>query len=169
MALSWAPMRTPDELVTAFRASGRKVTPQRERIFRILHDDPSHPSAEAVHAAVVADMPSVSLRTVYATLHELAEMGELRQLDLGTGSARFDPNTGDHHHLVCDHCGAVQDIDAHFPGVDLESDNPYGFVVDATQIVFRGRCRSCARDSAPSSTQINTDHMHNRQGASTDG
>ncbi len=136
-------MRSPDQLVTAFRSSGRKVTPQRERIFSILHDNPSHPTAESVHAAVVADMPSVSLRTVYATLHELAEMGELRQLQLGTGSARFDPNVGDHHHLVCDDCGAVQDIGARFPGVRLDPDNPYGFVADATEIVFRGRCRDC--------------------------
>ena len=140
-------MRSPDQLVTAFRASGRKVTPQRERIFSILHDNPRHPTAEAVHAAVVADMPSVSLRTVYSTLHELAEMGELRQIELGTGSARFDPNVVDHHHLVCDVCGAVQDLDTEFPGVALGSDNPYGFVVDATEIVFRGRCRQCATTS----------------------
>ena len=139
-------MRSPDQLVTAFRASGRKVTPQRERIFGILYDNPRHPPAEAVHAAVVADMPSVSLRTVYSTLHELAEMGELRQLEVGTGSARFDPNVVDHHHLVCDECGAVQDLDAQFPGVSLGSDNPFGFVVDAVQIVFRGRCRRCATD-----------------------
>ena len=140
-------MRSPDQLVTAFRESGRKVTPQRERIFTILHDNPRHPSAEAVHAAVVADMPSVSLRTVYATLHELAEMGELRQIELGTGSTRFDPNVTDHHHLVCDGCGSVQDIDARFPGVVLAADNPYGFVVDATEIVFRGRCQQCATRS----------------------
>ena len=136
-------MRSPDQLVTAFRSSGRKVTPQRERIFSILHDDPSHPTAEAVHAAVVADMPSVSLRTVYSTLHELAEMGELRQLQLGTGSARFDPNVDDHHHLVCDDCGAVQDIDVRFPGVELDDDNSHGFVPRTTEIVFRGRCRQC--------------------------
>ena len=137
-------MRSPDQLVAAFRASGRKVTPQRERIFRILHDNEAHPTADAVHAAVVVDMPSVSLRTVYATLHELAEMGELRQLELGTGSARFDPNTGDHHHLVCDRCGAVQDIDADFPGVALDPAEARGFEVATTQIVFRGRCRTCA-------------------------
>jgi Fur family peroxide stress response transcriptional regulator len=138
-------VRSPDQLVDAFRASGRKVTPQREGIFRALHDDPTHPTAEAVHARIVADMPSVSLRTVYATLHELAEMGELHQLDVGTGSARFDPNVTDHHHLVCDRCGSVQDVDAEFPGVVLADDNAFGFAVDSTEIVFRGTCRTCRR------------------------
>jgi Fur family peroxide stress response transcriptional regulator len=142
-------MRSPDQLVAAFRASGRKVTPQRERIFRVLHESHTHPTADAVHAAVVTDMPSVSLRTVYSTLHDLAEMGELRQLELGTGSARFDPNTDEHHHLVCDRCGAVTDFAADFPGVTLGADNPFGFRVDSTQIVFRGRCSSCAGGTEP--------------------
>lgn len=136
-------VRSPAELVTAFRSSGRKVTPQREGIFRILHENPTHPTAEAVHARIVQDMPSVSLRTVYATLHELAEMGELHQLQLGTGSARFDPNVDDHHHLVCVECGSVQDLDTEFPDVALGADNPFDFEVDTTQIVFRGRCRDC--------------------------
>jgi Fe2+ or Zn2+ uptake regulation protein len=135
------PMRSPAELATAFRSSGRKLTPQRERIFRVLHQNPAHPTAEAVHAQVVAEMPSVSLRTVYATLHELTEMGELVQLDLGTGSARFDPNLSDHHHLVCRSCGLVQDIELDVPA--FAADGSHGFRVDATQVVLRGRCAAC--------------------------
>ena len=143
-------MRPPSDLAAAFRSSGRKLTPQRERIFRVLHDNPTHPTAEAVHAQVVVDMPSVSLRTVYATLHELADMGELVQLDLGTGSARFDTNTADHHHLVCDSCGLVHDIDLDVPAFELAPDAAAGFHVDATQIVLRGRCASCdAATTAP--------------------
>ncbi len=156
-------MRSPDHLVAAFRSSGRKVTPQRERIFRVLHDNPTHPTAEAVHAQVVADMPSVSLRTVYATLHELAEMGELRQLQLGTGSFRFDTDTGEHHHLVCTQCGSVQDLHADFPGVALTPADAHGFVVDTTQIVFRGRCTSCAAAETPdpiSGIPSNTEEQH---------
>ena len=137
-------MRSPTDLVDAFRASGHKVTPQRERIFRVLFENPSHPTAEAVHAEVVADMPSVSLRTVYSTLQQLADMGELHQLDLGTGSARFDPNTAEHHHLVCDRCGRVQDIDLVVPDFDLDAEALAGFRVGETQIVFRGHCAPCA-------------------------
>ena len=153
-------MRSPDQLVTAFRASGRKVTPQRERIFRVLHDNQTHPTADSVHAAVVADMPSVSLRTVYSVLHELAEMGELRQLELGTGSARFDPNTADHHHLVCDRCGSVRDVAADFPGVSLGADNPFGFRIDATEITFRGRCAACASTNPETTNPDNNEEQH---------
>ncbi|HEX9258206.1 MAG TPA: transcriptional repressor, partial [Acidimicrobiales bacterium] len=103
-------MRTPAELTEAFRERGLKNTPQRQLIFKLLHGNHAHPTAEWVYAAAVAEMPSISLRTVYQTLNDLAAMGELQALDLGTGSARFDPNVDDHHHLVCSRCGSVRDV-----------------------------------------------------------
>ncbi|MGE3621305.1 MAG: Fur family transcriptional regulator [Acidimicrobiia bacterium] len=139
-------MRSAEELTALFRARGRKVTPQRQRIFRVLADSKVHPTAESVYAEVSADMPTISLRTVYQTLNDLAAMGELHPLDLGTGSTRFDPNLEPHHHLVCEGCGQVVDLHAEFPGVALPADNRFGFRVTATEIVFRGRCRSCRAD-----------------------
>ena len=93
-------MRSPTELTEAFRSRGLKITPHRQAIFRILHENEEHPTAEAVYATVVTEMPSISLRTVYQTLNDLAEMGELRALDVGTGSVRFDPNVDEHHHVA---------------------------------------------------------------------
>lgn len=136
-------MRSPEELTQIFRARGLKITPQRQTIFRVLHDSTVHPTAEAVFDTVRSEMPAISLRTVYQTLNDLAAMGEIQAIDLGTGSARFDPHTGPHHHLVCDVCGRVQDVEAEFPGVTVPDAAAFGFTVDATEIVFRGRCRDC--------------------------
>jgi Fe2+ or Zn2+ uptake regulation protein len=105
-------MRSPDALTEVFRGQGLKVTPQRQCIFRALHGNEQHPTADAVFDLVRAEMPTISLRTVYQTLNDLAAMGEVTPIDLGTGSTRFDPNLSDHHHLVCDRCGAVHDIAA---------------------------------------------------------
>ena len=138
-----AAMRSPEELTQIFRAKGLKVTPQRQSIFRVLHDSTVHPTAEAVYDAVSAEMPTISLRTVYQTLNDLAAMGEIQAFDLGTGSARFDPHIGPHHHLVCDVCGRVRDVEASFPGVAVPDGEADGFTVTATEIVFRGRCRAC--------------------------
>ena len=98
-------MKSPEALTEAFRARGLKVTPQRQAIFRALHENREHPSAESVYEQVAVEMPTISLRTVYQTLGDLAEMGEILQLDLGTGAARFDSNIDAHHHLVCGRCG----------------------------------------------------------------
>jgi len=134
-----SPVRSPAELSDRLRAGGRKVTPQREAVFRVLAGNDGHPTAESVHAAVTAELPMVSLRTVYQVLNDLTELGEIQAIDVGTGSARFDPNVEPHHHLVCTVCGRVRDVPARsVPTVDLG-----GFVVERAEIVFRGRCDGC--------------------------
>jgi Fe2+ or Zn2+ uptake regulation protein len=143
------PVHTPDELTVAFRYRGLKVTPQRQCIFRILHANELHPTAESVYAEAVAEMPTISLRTVYQTLNDLADMGEIRSLDLGTGSARFDANTDGHHHLVCDGCGRVRDVYVDDQAVRLPPRKTQGYRVTSTEIVFRGLCDQCSTNSTP--------------------
>lgn len=140
-------MKSPAELTDLFRQQGLKVTPQRQCIFRALHGNDQHPTAELVYERVTSEMPTVSLRTVYQTLNDLAAMGEINQIDLGTGSARFDPNLDVHHHLVCDGCGSVVDVDADFTDVQLPPGGVHGFEVSRTEIVFRGRCGPCRAGS----------------------
>ena len=140
-------MKSPTELTDLFRAQGMKVTPQRQCIFRALHGNDTHPTAELIYERVTQEMPTVSLRTVYQTLNDLAAMGEITHIDLGTGSSRFDPNLDAHHHLVCDSCGSVVDIEADFADVRVPAGATHGFEVSRTEIVFRGRCTAC-RDAA---------------------
>ncbi|MEY2404636.1 MAG: Fur family transcriptional regulator, peroxide stress response regulator, partial [Acidimicrobiaceae bacterium] len=129
-------MKTPAELTELFRARGLKVTPQRQAIFSVLHGDTAHPTAEWVYDAVSKSMPTISLRTVYQTLNDLAAMGEVHALDLGTGSSRFDPNVDVHHHLVCDECGRVVDVYADASVVRVPGPQKHGFTIDHTEVVF---------------------------------
>src|SRR3954468_11778012 len=113
-------MKNADELTTLFRDQGYRVTPQRQAIFRLLHDHASHPTVEALYERAAVDMPTMSLKTVYQTVHDLEALGEVRVLDLGTGSVRVDPNVdAEHHHVVCTHCGRVRDVPLAFDGVRL--------------------------------------------------
>ena len=82
MAARVPAMKSPAELTELFREQGLKITPQRVSIFKVLHENGEHPTAEAVYDAVRGEMPSISLRTVYQTLNDLASMGEVGQLDL---------------------------------------------------------------------------------------
>ncbi len=153
-------MRSPDELSDLFRASGRKVTPQRRRIFELLEGNSSHPTAESIYLELVKDMPTVSLKTVYMTLKELEEMGEVQCLDLGMGSSRFDPNVdGEHHHLVCVSCGKVRDFQLS-QNWDLKLQVPDEmFSVSKAEIVFRGTCATC-RVIGSRSVVENSDKVH---------
>jgi Fur family peroxide stress response transcriptional regulator len=134
-------MRSPEELTIAFRAAGLKVTPQRQLLFSLMHNNSAHPTADSLYAVASERMPGISLRTVYQTLTDLAEMGELLTIEVGAGAMRFDPNVSDHHHAVCDVCGAVQDV---YVNQAPELHGLDGFAVADAHIVYRGRCADCS-------------------------
>lgn len=139
-------MHSTRELADRLRASGRKVTPQRQSIVRALQGSALHPSAEMVYEAVRAELETISLKTVYQTLHDLVDLGEVAALDLGTGSVRFDPNVETpHHHLVCRSCAKVHDVYVDLPRLELPADAAQGYDVAGAEVVFRGRCGECRR------------------------
>ena len=138
-------MRTADELTTLFRDRGLRVTPQRQVIFRLLHGNDVHPTVEALHDSARTEMPTISLKTVYQTVHDLEAMGEVTLLDLGTGSVRVDPNVEHrHHHLICTVCGKVRDVTVDVGPLRLAPRDRRDFRVDDVQVNFRGVCDTCA-------------------------
>lgn len=136
-------MKTTDELTELFRTQGLRVTPQRQAIFRSLHGNDRHPTVESLYDAIRVDMPSISLKTVYQTVHDLDALGEVSLLDLGTGSVRVDPNVEQkHQHLVCSACGLVRDV----PLGALPNLPPRyrrDFRPDSVDVIFRGHCDEC--------------------------
>lgn len=160
-------MRTPHELTDAFRSRGLKVTPQRQLLFRLLFENTTHPTADALYGKAVRQMPGISRRTVYQTLNDLASMGELQSLAFDSGAVRFDPNVDEHHHVVCSVCGIVRDVYlARVEPITAEvgpqlgadgaevadvADDFEGFEIDQVAVVVSGRCRRCAgRDTSSS-------------------
>ena len=135
-------MLAPAELTRVFRARGLKVTPQRQLLFTLLHDNETHPTVEALFATASKLMPGISLRTVYQTLNDLAAMGELQVLQSAGGSTRFDPNVAHHHHAQCDRCGELHDV--YVDDLDrLQIRNLDGFHANSAHIVFSGLCAAC--------------------------
>ena len=149
-------VKSSGQLIEQFRAQGLKVTPQRQCIFEALAATAgSHPTAEVIWAEVVRQMPAVSLKTVYQTLNDLATMGVLTHVDIGTGSARFDTNSDRHQHVVCNRCNRVWDVDVDLTEEWIESKLPSQlpqelggrFFVSSSDLVVRGVCGTCAEDT----------------------
>jgi Fe2+ or Zn2+ uptake regulation protein len=137
-------VKTVDELTTRFREEGLRVTPQRQAIFRILYGVDSHPTVETLFEAARREMPTISRKTVYQTVHDLESMGEVELLDVGTGSIRVDPNVEHaHQHLVCTRCGTVRDVLVEVGDLRVPSRYRREFTVVAVEVVFRGVCDDC--------------------------
>jgi Fur family transcriptional regulator, stress-responsive regulator len=142
-------MKTADQLTSRFRDRGLRVTPQRQAIFRLLHGDDSHPTVESLHERASSEMPTISLKTVYQTVHDLEAMGEVELIHLGTGSVRIDPNVEhSHHHLICTRCGKVRDVLVDVGDLAIPARERRGFRVDDVEVNFRGICDECKAATA---------------------
>jgi Fe2+ or Zn2+ uptake regulation protein len=142
-------MTPVDVLTTRFRERGLRVTPQRQVIFRLLDGNVEHPTVESLYESARAEMPTISLKTVYQTVHDLEDLGEVHLLHVGTGSVRVDPNVEHpHHHVICTECGRVRDVLVDVADLRLPARDREGFVVSDVQVHFRGVCAECAGSSA---------------------
>jgi len=126
---------------------GYRLTPQRLMILSAIEESDSHISAEEIHARIVARYPNVNISTVYRTLELLKRLGLVTETDLGEGRVRYHPaEKGHHHHLVCQECGAIIDLDESLL-TPLKSAllQEYEFVADLKHLAILGRCVNCIR------------------------
>jgi Fe2+ or Zn2+ uptake regulation protein len=133
------------ELTDLLRERGMRVTSQRLLIERALRDHGGHLSAEQVHELVEPSLPGVTQQTVYSTLALLTELGVARRVAAPGASARFEARVDDHHHMVCQRCGAIEDIDARVQvGRAVGAAREAGFVPDSASVTVLGLCAACA-------------------------
>jgi Fe2+ or Zn2+ uptake regulation protein len=115
-------------------------------VAEVMVGDHVHLTAEAIHAAAQAVLPEISMATVYNTLNELVNMGEVLEISAGSGPKRYDPNTTiAHQHLMCVGCGTLRDVaPAGQETLVLPPDQQHGFQLAGVDIIFRGLCPVCA-------------------------
>jgi Fe2+ or Zn2+ uptake regulation protein len=137
-----------DALKELLRARGMRVTSQRLVIHRALREHGGHLSSEQVHAIVSPTLPGISQQTVYSTLGLLSQLGVARRVPVPGGTARFEARVDDHHHTVCDRCGAVEDLDVRVPVAPaLDAARAGGFHASSASLAVAGLCSRCAREA----------------------
>ena len=138
-------MSQPGEIVRRLSEKGCRLTPQRLMIVSAIENSDAHISAEEIYAQVIAKYPQVNISTVYRTLELLKRLGLVTETDLGEGRVRYHPaGKGHHHHLVCQECGAIIDLDETVlvPLKDVLL-REYGFSADLRHLAIFGRCVKC--------------------------
>jgi Fe2+ or Zn2+ uptake regulation protein len=125
---------------------GLRRTPQREILLGLVQSSTDHPTAEWLHQEARQILPDISLATVYRTLRMLKEKGLVYEFSGGASPSRYDGNPGEHEHVRCVRCGAVENVT--LPELaDLREHVAArtGFRMGRYPMVFHGLCESCAR------------------------
>jgi len=100
------------DLIKIFRENGHKVTTQRLAICKFILLRKDHPTADEIYQVLKNEYPSISLGTIYKTLHLLKEIGLIQELGFNAGSIRYDPDMDLHINMVCSKCGKIYDYKA---------------------------------------------------------
>jgi len=128
--------------MSPYRKLEIKLTPQRLAILKYLENNKEHPSAADVYEAVSKNFPTMSLATVYNTLKALKRRNNISELSIDPDKKRFDPDTENHHHLICVMCKRIVDVQCEFPLHVPEADR-HGFLVTGNHVDFYGLCPKC--------------------------
>jgi Fur family peroxide stress response transcriptional regulator len=121
------------------------ATHQRQVIYETVMSLPGHPSPEAIYDQVKAQIPSISLATVYKNIQTFLDSGMLKKVSTYHGALRVESNLKPHHHLVCVRCKSIMDVDADkIDPIRLRQRLPKGFQVTRIAVDILGVCENCA-------------------------
>jgi len=97
---------------TAIASKGFRLTGPRRAVVDALVDHAAPMTVAEIYAGLKDRQ--VNLVSIYRAVNLLCELGLLRVADTSKGTQRFElaeQFTGHHHHLVCQQCGGVEDLD----------------------------------------------------------
>ena len=126
------------------RSADLRVTSGRVAVLRALEQSP-HSTAEQVFELISGALPGTSPQAVYMVLNDLTRAGLTRKFEPAGSAALYERRIGDnHHHLVCESCGAVQDVDCAVGKAPcLTPSGGEGFRVREAEVTFWGVCAAC--------------------------
>ncbi len=91
--------------------------------------------------AALESVPRLGIATVYRTIKELVESGEIVPVDLPGENTRYEiSGKHHHHHFHCRKCEGVFEVEV----CNFEATVPRGFRLDDHEVVLYGLCASCA-------------------------
>jgi Fur family transcriptional regulator, stress-responsive regulator len=143
----------PAEIERLLRESSLRVTRPRVAVLTTVHEHP-HADTDTIIRVARERIGDVSHQAVYDVLRALTAAGLLRRIQPSGSVARYEARVGDnHHHLVCRSCGTIADVDCARGGAPcLTASDDHGFVIDEAEVIYWGRCATCAA-SDPSHAQ----------------
>lgn len=126
-------------------AAGERVTPQRVLIADALEAVGRQVTAQELFGRLRDRHRGIGRATVFRTLEALVSAGVARRLERDGhvyGYVACRPEH--HHHLACDRCGRVEEIEeAYITPVADRVASDLGFVIDDARLDFYGRCSAC--------------------------
>ena len=112
---------------------------QRDTIKNVVCSTACHPTADWVYNEVRKLIPNISLGTVYRNLRQLSDNSSIRTIQDGS-ITRYDGNIKPHHHLKCNECGEITDINLRNLNLKEKIKSKFDFDPSDIEITVIGKC-----------------------------
>jgi Fur family transcriptional regulator, ferric uptake regulator len=130
----------------SLKKAGLKVTLPRLKILKLLEKASDHHlSAEAIYRDLLESGEDVGLATVYRVLTQFEQAGIVVRHHFEGDMSVFELDQGEHHdHLVCTHCGYVEEfMDSVIEQRQHEVAKKAGFQMMDHSLTIYGFCKTC--------------------------
>ncbi len=124
---------------------GHPLTTQRWLLLNLIRDAGGHVDAKELYRRASTADESISLATVYRSLHLFKELGLVDERRLGQLRCFYEiKQSAEHQHLVCRGCGKVIDFESPLVSklVD-EVQHEHDFNVTRAELCLEGYCQQC--------------------------
>lgn len=140
----------------ALHSLGRRVTRQRLAVLAAVEHCP-HATADDAAAAVRAEVPFITVQSVYVVLADLTDAGLLRRIETPHSPARYETRVGDnHHHAMCTGCGRIEDVDCAVGQAPCLTPHwtpgSKRMTIQIAEVLYQGLCDTCREAPNPITT-----------------
>src|SRR5256885_2986310 len=132
-------------LAESVRASGKRLTLQRQLVLEAVQRARHHVTAEEIARRVRARYPGIGPSTVYRNLQALEELGYVIHTHLDDRVTRWHrADTHPHGHLVCRSCGGETEVRTEvLVAMARRIKADYRVQADLAHSAILGVCRRC--------------------------
>lgn len=134
-------MTQPDTLLIQ---ADLKKTNARLAVLSYLDETRTPQTADEIFSHVNEEHDEVDRATIYRILDTFYKKGLVHRLEFSEGKYRFELVGDEHHHLICEGCGKIEDIsDCNITEWEQEINQKKGFQIKRHSLEFFGVCNQC--------------------------
>lgn len=134
-------------LVEAMGGAGYRLTEPRRAVAELVAARDGHFTANDLIEDARAQDLGIGRATIFRALDLFTELDVLERIDLPSGDHAYVPcePEGHHHHIVCEVCGGVTEVEDLGLGASIEEiQRRTGWQVKTHRLELFGRCPTCS-------------------------
>lgn len=122
-----------------------KATPARLAVLNILENADKPIDISTIIEYMKQNNVKTDPASIFRIMNSFTDKGITKQVQLHEDKFRYELSSKkDHHHLVCENCGGIEDISDNFiAGIETEIKSKKRFLVKSHSLEFFGVCKQC--------------------------